>query len=577
MVRRFKMLASVAALISVLTLPVGDVWAQEFREALTSTYHNSPRLMAERARLRELDENYVQAQAAGRFTANVSASAGGNHTKTTSASFFGGLTENSDWLQPRSGQLNIIQPLYQGGRVNGLKAQARAGILAGRENLRNIEQSILLAAATAYLDVLRDEQLASIRRNNVRVLGRQKFAAQDRFDVGEGTRTDIALAASRLAAAEIGLAQADAQLAVSRAAFIRFVGHTAQGLSTPPRYKLPPTLAEAQLIGRTNNPQIVAARYNENVAKAAVHVAKSAGKPSVSLNGTVTRAHDASVNFPESRTASLALQLRIPLYSGGLNQSRVRGAKHARTRANFEIRDLEHAVDQSVSGLWAQYVAAKRSAAAARVQVSAAEVAFEGVELEQEVGTRNALDVLNAEQELLNAKLGVVNADHAQTLAAYQLLVTMGIFDSVSLQLPLTEMAGTYGRGAYNPEDNFNAVTKNAFTQKYLPQPVRGTVEEFPANAHGLAKKVGTDMLDVIEALVPGDSRRAGEILRGPLEVPGGAVLKTAKQVPDMAKTAIRAVTIDDPFDPDTANPDPEVIAPYPAPILLEPLPPREN
>ena len=434
--------------------------AEDFVQALVSAYQNNPRLMAERARVREVDENYVQAQAAGRFTITASGSVAQNIT-STQTSFSSGVpgvppttTNLTNWLTPYNGQLSIVQPLYQGGRVKGLKAQARAGILSARQGLRNAEQNLLLSAATAYLDVIRDEETASIRRNNVRVLTRQKFAAQDRFDVGEGTRTDIAQSDSRLAAAEIGLANADASLAVSRAAYVRFVGHVPANLTPPPQFILPESLLEALTLARANNPQLIAARYNENAAQSAIAVAKSSGRPTLSLNGTLQSSRNSSANFPLSESASITAQLRIPFYSGGINQSRVRAAKQATIRSKFETRDTELAIDQTVTNLWAQVVASERSLVASRKQVAAAEIAFEGVELEQQVGTRNTLDVLDAEQELLNAKLSVVQAERNYNVATYQMLVTIGGFDAYSLQLPVD---------SYDPKVNFNRVTSNPF------------------------------------------------------------------------------------------------------------------
>jgi len=536
--------------------------AEDFQQALVSAYQNNPRLMAERARVREIDENYVQAQAAGRFTLNVNGSVARNLTATQTrfSSGIPGLpptTNNfTNWLTPYNGQLSIVQPIYQGGRVKGLKAQAKAGVLAARQGLRNAEQNLLLSAATAYLDVLRDEEAARIRRNNVRVLTRQKFAAQDRFEVGEGTRTDIAQADARLAAAEIGLANADASLAVSRAAYIRFVGHIPSDLTAPPQFVLPATLLEALRLGRANNPQLIAARYNENAAQSAVAVAKSAGRPSLSLNGTLQSSRDSSVNFPLSESASITAQLRIPIYSGGLNQSRVRAAKQATIRSKFETRETELAVDQTVANLWAQVIASERSLVASRKQVAAAEIAFEGVELEQQVGTRNTLDVLDAEQELLNAKLSVIQAERNYNVATYQMLVTLGGFDAYSLQLPVD---------TYDPNVNFDRVTSNPF-EGYFPEPVEKIAKQIPdipdvpiALVKPYIKKVGTDTLGLAKALLPTKAENAtGKIIT---------------QLPDIPKSALDAATISKPFDPGTKPADPEAIDPQPILLITQQKP----
>ena len=557
--------------LSLLALSAGiggistTAMAEDFTQALVSAYQHNPRLMAERARVREIDENYVQAQAAGRFTITGTGSLGKTMSESQSPSVFGGVSGNRDWLTPRQSQLSIVQPLYQGGRVNGLKSQAKAGVLSARQGLRNAEQNVLLSAATAYLDVIRDEEAAVIRRNNVLVLTRQQFAAQDRFDVGEGTRTDIAQANARLAQAETGLANADAQLAISRAAYVRFVGHVPEQLTKPPQYILPDSLHESQLRARANNPQLIAARYNENAAQAAIHVAKSAGRPTVSLNGSLQGSRDTSGNLPRANSASITAQVRVPIYSGGVNQSRVRAAKQAKARSRFETREAEQAIDQTVANLWAQVVASERTLESGHKQVAAAEIAFEGVELEQQVGTRDTLDLLNAEQELLNAKLTVVQAERNLNVATYQLLVTMGGFDAYSLQLPVDH---------YDPQANFDDVSVNSFGQ-YIPDSVEKIIDDIPGAVTFVGGKVGTDLIDLADALLP-DPASAGKIGQDVSDL-SKAVLpdsvvdntgKLIKQLPDVPASALDIITIDDPFDPETKNADPDFIDPAPELII---------
>jgi len=427
--------------------------AETFQEALISAYQSNPRLMAERVRVSEIDENYIQARAAGRLSANITGSAG--VSRSISTFNFIGQTKSYDDLEPRAAQLEIIQPLYQGGRVTALKRQAHAGILAAREGLRNAEQTVFLQVANAYIDVLQAEETARIRRNNVRVLTNQEIAAADRFDVGVGTRTDTAQAQSRLAGAEIGLAQADAQLAISRAAYERVVGHSPVDLKDIPGFALPPTLAAAQALGRENNPQLVAAYFNEDAAKHAIAVARAASRPVVSLNGTLQKSAGQSSTLLNNDSQQIAAQIRIPLFSGGANKSKVRAAKHAKVRLGFEARDAERAVDEAIARLWAQLTAARLSRTASVKQVDAAQIAFEGVELEQSVGTRTSLDVLDAEQELLTAKLAVVDAERLVNAASFQLLAALGAFDAVSLQLAVDY---------YDPTKNLADIKKDTFS-----------------------------------------------------------------------------------------------------------------
>ena len=487
--------------------------AETFQEALISVYNSNPRLQAERARVREVDENYIQARAQGRLTANVSGNYGYTNSRSRGASFVPGIPAASNYDEgfPRAAQIQVIQPLYQGGRVKALKRQAKSSILAARESLRNAEQSIFLSAANAYIDVIRDEETARIRRNNVMVLSRQQLAAKDRFDVGEGTRTDIAQAQSRQAAAESGLAQAEAQLQASRATYARIIGYPPVDLQTPPRFELPSSLQVAIGLARDNNPQLLAAYFNEEAAGAAIDVAKSASRPVLSLNGTGSVSRSQVLGFSEADQAALTANITVPIFSGGLNRSRVRQAKHAKTRLAFEARDTELAVDQTVAQIWAQLDAARLSLRASRQQVTAAEVAFEGVDLEQKVGTRTTLDVLDAEQEVLNAKLSVVEAERNLNAATFQLLTTLGVFDVEGIRLPVDE---------YDPNANFEAVRYKGMTEvvdRYVP--------DFLIEGAESLKDTGDAIVDDLESVAKAAqldeaAKVAGKIAKQSVNIP---------------------------------------------------------
>ena len=449
--------------------------AETFQEALISAYQTNPRLKAERARVKEADENYIQARAQGRLTSNISSTIAGQAFRSPGQSFFGGGGERTiEGGYPRSNALQIIQPIYQGGRVDALKRQANSGILAARQTLRNAEQNLLVSAATAYVDVLRDEETAKIRRNNVSVLARQEQAARDRFDVGEGTLTDIAQSQSRLAAANIGLAQADAQLETSRAAYERAVGHPPVDLQPVPDFVLPVDVYEAHRIGIANNPQLLALRFNREAALAGRDVAASAGKPTFSINASLANQRAQIGGIREADSASLTANLTIPLYAGGANKSRVRQAMNAVERLSYEELDVENAIQQTISQIWAQLRAARRSVTASEQQVRAAEVAFEGVTLEQQVGTRDTLDVLNAEQELLNAKLSVINAERTVDATVYQLLSILGGFDADSIRLPVD---------IYDPQDNLDKVKNDGMSRavdRFVPHAVKKIAPQIP-------------------------------------------------------------------------------------------------
>ena len=461
--RQFLVLLTVSgSLLSALT-----VNAETFEEALISVYNSNPRLLAARAQLRETDENYIQARAQGRLNANISGNLGYS-TNRSSGFFVPGLPEQSFSREgtPYAAQFQVIQPLYQGGRVRALKNQARAGILVARAQLRSTEQELLLEGANAYLNVLRDEEVARIRRNSVSVLARQELAAQERFIVGVGTRTDIAQAQSRLAASESGVAGAEAELQSSRATYVRHIGHMPVDLGPVPKYALPSTVEAAISIARENNPTLLAAIHNKDAAKAAIGLAKSASKPIISLNGTLGGQRGQINGLSNADQAELTAQITIPLYSGGANKSKLRQARHADERIGFEIKDTERAIDASVRQTWAQIEAAQQAVKSSRLQVQAAEVAFEGVELEQSVGTRTTLDVLDAEQEVLNAKLSLINAERNLDGATFQLLSILGVFDAQGIHLPID---------LHKPEQNFEAIKNDKLrrmTEKVVPKQV---------------------------------------------------------------------------------------------------------
>ena len=388
--------------LTTLLSPLGtsitgeSVRAETFQEALMSAY-NHPRLQAERAGLREIDENYVQAQSAGRLTSSLAGSVGILNSNAQSLNFLTGTEiDNNETTIPRNVQVEFIQPLYQGGRVRALKSQAKAGIMAAREGLRATEHSIFQEAAIAYVNVLRDEEQARFRRSSVSVLSRQLGAAQERFEVGEGTLTDIAQAKSRLAGADIGLAQADASLASSRAIYEQVIGHIPVDLQPVPQIAIPKTLGQAKTLALENNPSLLASQFNEKAADAGLNIANAASRPSIGVVGTVSGAAEPTFGISRARSASVVAQISVPIFTGGMNRSKKRAASEAKNRTLFQTRDTKRVINQNVAQIWAKLDAALRTRVASGLQVQAAEVAFEGVVLEQDVGTRTTLDVLDA-------------------------------------------------------------------------------------------------------------------------------------------------------------------------------------
>jgi len=501
MTRKFRIFTQTLLGLALSSFAMaGPVSAETLSEALVAVYNKNPQLLAARARLREVDENYIQARAQGRFSITAS----GQYSRSVlngsgigSGQSFGqgdippnlpaGIQpDNLFYYAPGAAQVEIVQPLYQGGRISALKAQAKAGILAQRESLRATENQLFLAGANAYLDVQQFEEAARIRRNNVRVLTRQLDAAKERFEVGVGTKTDIAQSDSRLAGAEAGLAQAEAALQSSRASYERVIGRIPVDLQPVPQFVTPQTLDKAIDLARGNNPQLIAAYFSEDAGEAAIDVAKAAGRPTISLNGNVAAQRGQLFGFERSESAAITAQISIPIFSGGMNSSRVRQAEHAKTRLGFESRDRERAIDEAIRQIWAQRDAALATLKAGQKQVESAEVAFEGVSLELEVGNRTQLDVLDAEQELLNAKLSLLEAGRNLNASTFQLLSTIGVFDSEGIRLDLD--------ASYDPKENFETVRNDGLTRlvdRIVPQPVQNTVDKMSG-----AMETGVDKIE---------------------------------------------------------------------------------
>ena len=270
---------------------------------------------------------------------------------------------------------------------------------------------------------------------------------RDRFEVGEITRTDVAQAEARLSGAQAQLAAAQAQLAASRANYAQIVGITPTGLADPDSLpELPESLADAAETALEINPQILSARYGEIAASKGVQIARANRRPDVSLSASAGENRDADFSGDVQGSATVRAQLSIPLFTGGLNASRVREALAAEDQARLQVAQARRVVTEEVTTAWNNLLAARAVIESSREAVRANEIAFEGVEQEAFVGLRTTLDVLDAEQELLNSRLELVRAERDLYVASYNLLQTMGVLDVARLALPVE---------AYDPESDF--------------------------------------------------------------------------------------------------------------------------
>lgn len=425
------MIKTLGCALALALTAAGASWSQTLEDSLALTYTTNPTLQAERARVRAVAEGVAQARAG--YLPSISANAGISRSRTESS---GGFFNQANTVTPKNYSISANQAIWRGGRITGAVNQAEASFLAAGENLRAIEQSVLLEAATAFLNIRRDTEIAEIRRNNVEVLGAQLRAAEDRFEVGEITRTDVAQAEARQSAARAQFAAALAQLAASRAAYVRIVGQSPGTLAdTPPLPTLPDSLAEAVEIAADFNPVLRGAAFSEEAARAGIQVARGALMPEVSVTGSAGTRRDSSFSGDQTDSVSVGAQVSVPLFTGGLNRSRLRAANHSADQARLQVSAARRQVEENTTNAFNNLVATQSVIESSAQAVRANEIALDGVQQEAFVGLRTTLDVLNAEQELLDSRLTLVSAERDAYVAGLVLLQSMGLLTAETLGL----------------------------------------------------------------------------------------------------------------------------------------------
>ena len=428
---------SVLLSLSVLALGLPSQ-SETLQDALDLAFQTNPALEAQRADLGVAREQLTQARGAKAPTVELSGSAGYESLDTTQPTAFG--------LGDRpisSAQLQASLPLYTGGRLDAGIGQAEAGVLAADAQFDGVAQDLVLNVVTAYVDVIRDRETIRIRANSVALLEEQLRAATDRFEVGFATRTDVKQAEARVQGARASLAGAEAQLQASLAVFEVFVGQPAGELAPVSDTPMIPESFEAALeTAIAGNPDLVALRQSERAAEQALRSAKGEGRPSLSLVGTaaVQETYDqeavdfdpllGQVQLPPDNYRDTQLRLlaqgSVPLFQGGIIRSRVRATRLQRDQARLQTMNAERQITANVAQAWYSNIAAEQAITASELQVEAAEIAYDGAQEELSVGTRTTLDVLDQEQQLLEARLGLVNAQRDAFVATHQLLRAMG-------------------------------------------------------------------------------------------------------------------------------------------------------
>lgn len=419
----WHLLSSVALAAVISISPSGSAMAQTLNDALAATYKYNPRLDADRARQRGQDEEVARANSGYRPSLNSSADIGYQRNDTRPPSEANGETH------PKGYSVTASQPIFNGFRTLNQVRQAEALVRAGREALRITEQVVLLEAVTAYMDVVRDQAIVRLRESNVNVLTRELRATQDRFSVGEVTRTDVAQAEARRAVSVSELDLARANLRTSRATFERVVGSPPTNLreQRPPVKLLPNSVQEAIAVTLKEQPSVVNSLYNEEASRHTVDLIRGELLPSVTLDATHSRRFDTSRTIDENESTTVQGRLNVPIYpAGGEVYARVRQAKHTHVQRLQQIEQARSEAQQFTVTGWSNYAAAKAQLESDQVQVRATRTALAGVREEERVGQRTLLDVLNAENEALNAEVRLVTTQRNLVVTAYALLQTMG-------------------------------------------------------------------------------------------------------------------------------------------------------
>ena len=447
-VRRTANLASIAGVVVGLTTV--STQAQTLTDALAEAYSTNPQLLAQRALLRATDEQVPQALSFWRpqvtFTGQVGLNTSALQTPPVSPSLngLGQIVSSSDRrhiiTRPDLVQFQAIEPVYRGGRTVAQTRQAINTVESTRAQTLAVETSVFQAVAMAYLDVVRDQALVEVDRNNVEVLRKQLEATQDRFRVGEVTRTDVAQAEAALAQAQGTLVTQQGTLEISRAEYVRAVGHPPGRLMLPrERPVLPATREEALSLATNNNFSVISAKFAELAARDNIDVVRGQLLPQISVVGILDRSYDQSATFKGAllNSAQITAQLTMPLYEGGAIYSQTRQAQQTVGQRRSQVDDARRAAVQTAAQFWSTLQAARASISSFAAAVRAAQIALEGTQQEALVGTRTVLDVLIQNQTLLQTQSQLVTAQHDAALAEFNLASAVGRLIAPELNLPV--------------------------------------------------------------------------------------------------------------------------------------------
>jgi outer membrane protein len=430
-----KVVTGAAAAVLLLTCAgPAPVLADTIEAALVRSYQGNPQLNAQRAQVRSTDENVPQALSGYRPKVALQANAGVQYTSQGTLAGTNPVTGGAQKLvasgvtTPLSAGLTVNQTVYDG-QITANRVRAAEGQVSGaREGLRVLEETVLLNAATIYMDYLRDSATVEVQRSNVHVLEETLKQTRDRFNVGEVTRTDVAQAEAQLAAGKTQDQTAESQLVTTRANFRRIIGNEPSNLQpgSPVDRFLPKSMAAAVDVSLIENPNVTAAMFGVDVAFLNVKINEGALLPTVNVQAAVNQAYQQQLTIFKNFNASLTAQLTVPIYQGGTEYALIRQSKEAVAQQRLALDQTRDQIRATTVQAWGQLEANKAQVVSAQAQVTAAEVALNGVREEAKAGQRTTLDVLNAQQALVNARIALVTAQHDRVVSSYSVLSAIG-------------------------------------------------------------------------------------------------------------------------------------------------------
>ncbi|THD63610.1 MAG: channel protein TolC [Bradyrhizobium sp.] len=435
-----------AAAVVLLMACAGSIpaLADTIEAALVRAYQNNPQLNAQRASVRVTDENVPQALSGYRPRVTVTGTAGEQYTDTLTTA--GGSpttivrTIVHGFDPPRTVGATVTQTLFNGQQTANRTRAAESQVSGAREALRVLEQTVLLSAATIYMDYLRDSAIVEVQRSNTRVLEQTLKQTKDRFNVGEVTRTDVAQSEAQLAAGKTQQLTAESNLNTTRSNFRRIIGNEPEQLApgSPVDRFLPPTLPSAVDLSLLENPNVTAAMFGIDVNYLQVKVNEGALLPTVTFQASVAQSYETAMTIYRSFGASAVAQLSVPVYQGGAEYSLIRQSKETLAQQRLNLETTRDQTRANTVTAWGQLVAGRAQVASAQSQVTASEIALNGVREEAKAGQRTTLDVLNAQQALVNARVALVTAQHDRVVASYAVLNAIGRLSPQVLNLPTT-------------------------------------------------------------------------------------------------------------------------------------------